>query len=198
MLRYVTTLVLAGLLGAGPEQAPVPGRTFPLADVRGAADRTGIEGRLDHMRYDPATHRLFIACVGNGSLEVIDLDSGARAGSVRGLRGPQGVAVSGGSVYVTTGDDGVLHQFDTRTLAPGKSVPVGDDADNVRVARDGKIWVSFGGEKRGGFACLDGDPWLSTGSSTCPGCPRAFNSTRPARGSSPTCRPASGQRRTAP
>ncbi|MBX6312709.1 MAG: PQQ-binding-like beta-propeller repeat protein [Isosphaeraceae bacterium] len=87
---------------------------------------------------------------------MIDLAFGSRAGSVRGLRGPQGVAVAGGSVYVTTGDDGKLHQFDTRTLAAGKTVAVGDDADNVRVARDGTIWVSFGGEKPGGLACFDG------------------------------------------
>ena len=114
----------------------------------------GIPGRIDHMAYDSATQRLFIACVANGSLEVIDLDSGMRAGTVAGLRGPQGVAVAGRSVYVTTGDDGLLHPFDTRTLAAGKSVAVGDDADNVRLARDGKLWVSFGGERRGGLACF--------------------------------------------
>ena len=34
---------------------------------------------------------------------------------------------------------------------------MGDDADNVRVARDGKIWVSFGGEGPGGLASFDGD-----------------------------------------
>jgi hypothetical protein len=32
--------------------------------------------------------------------------------------------VEGSSVYVTTGDDGVLHQFDTRTLKEMKSLAV--------------------------------------------------------------------------
>ena len=123
-------------------------RSFPLEGVRGPADRTGIGGRIDHMRYDPLTGRLFIACVANGSLEVIDLDSGARAGTVGGLREPQGVGVAGDFVYVSTGEDGKLHRFDTRTLAAEKSTAVGDDADNVRVAPDGKIWVSFGGTGR--------------------------------------------------
>jgi hypothetical protein len=131
-------------------------RTFPLEGVRGAADRTGIVGRIDHMRCDPATRRLFVACVANGSLEVLDLDSGRRAGTIAGLRGPQGVGVAGQFVHVTTGDDGRLHRFDTRTLAAGKSVAVGDDADNVRIAADGKIWVSFGGEGPGGLASFDG------------------------------------------
>ena len=157
------------LLGAGSQLAPAAERpedqrlspklvrTFPLEGVRGPADRTGIAGRIDHMRHDPLTSRLFIACVANGSLEVVDLDSGKRAGTASGLRGPQGVGIAGHYVYVTTGDDGQLHRFDTRTLAPGKSVAVGDDADNVRVAPDGKIWVSFGGEGPGGLASFDGE-----------------------------------------
>jgi hypothetical protein len=168
MGRAVFFVPLVALLGAGPRQAPAPGgqeratapvldRTFALAGVRGPADRTGIPGRIDHMAYDPATGRLFIACVANGSLEVVDLDSGKRAGTVAGLREPQGVAVVGRSVYVTTGGDGKLHRFDARTLAAGEAVTVGDDADNVRVALDGKLWVSFGGEGPGGLACLDAE-----------------------------------------
>ncbi len=155
--------VIPALLGIGPQQdsttggAPVLSRAFPLPDVHGGADRTGIQGRFDHMRHDPATHRLFVACVANGSLEVIDLASGKRAGTVSGLREPQGVAVAENFVYVSTGGDGMLHQFDTRTLAAGKTVPVGDDADNVRIARDGTIWVSFGGAGPGGFVGFDGE-----------------------------------------
>ncbi len=137
--------------------SPIVARTFLLDGVRGAADRTGIAGRIDHMRYDPLTARLFIACVANGSLEVIDLERGARAGTIAGLRGPQGVGVAGHYVYVSTGDDGRLHRFDTRSLAAGKSAAVGDDADNVRVAPDGKIWVSFGGTGRGGISWFDGE-----------------------------------------
>src|SRR5208337_453041 len=98
-------IILATLpaqLGAGPQNPPTPGkpeekisapelgRTFPLEGVRGPADRTGISGRIDHMAYDPATRRLFIACVANGSLEVIDLEAGKRIGTIDKLPGPQG------------------------------------------------------------------------------------------------------------
>lgn len=150
-------VTLTALLGADPQQeapAPVLERTFPLEGVRGPADGTGIPGRLDHMAYDPATGRLFVACVANGSLEAIDLESGERVGTVAGLRGPQGVAVVGDAVYVATGDDGEVHRFDVRTLTPGRSAPVGADADNVRVDRDDNLWVSFGGEGPGGFVCF--------------------------------------------
>jgi hypothetical protein len=168
MRHAIILVILPVLLQAGAQPAPAAGRpeqegstpvlarTFPLEGVRGPVDRSGIAGRIDHMRYDPLTGRLFIACVANGSLEVIDLDSGARAGTVAGLRGPQGVGVAGQHVYVSTGDDGQLHRFHTRTLAAEKSVAVGDDADNVRVDPDGKIWVSFGGTGPGGISCFDG------------------------------------------
>src|SRR5262249_51784400 len=112
---FVILVTLPALLGAGPQppsaagqpegriSAPALARTFPLEGVRGPADRTGIPGRLDHMAYDPATRRLFVACVANGSLEVIDLDAGKRIGTINKLAGPQGVGVAGQFVYVTTG-----------------------------------------------------------------------------------------------
>lgn len=163
----IFTCLLATLLGAGREPKAVPGkqpkaergavlvRKIPLEGVRGPADRTGISGRIDHMAYDSATHRLFVACVANGTLEAIDLDVGERVATVAGLLKPQGVAVSLDSVYVTTGGDGRLHRFDKRSLAARGDVAVGDDADNVRLARDGKLWVSFGGEGPGGLASFD-------------------------------------------
>ncbi|QEH35722.1 hypothetical protein OJF2_42790 [Aquisphaera giovannonii] len=151
-------VVLPALLGE-PRQAeaaaPTLSRTFALDDVRGPADRTGIAGRIDHMAYDPATARLFVACVANGTLEVIDLDAGTRAGTIRGLKEPQGAAVAGDSVYVTTGADGRLNRFDARTLAARGSAAVGDDADNVRLAPDGRLWASFGGGGPGGIAPFD-------------------------------------------
>ncbi len=73
---------------------------LPPAGCRRAGDWTGIPGRLDHVTYDPATGRLFVACVANGSLEVIDLTSGTRAGTIPELLHSK-AAVVGGSVYVT-------------------------------------------------------------------------------------------------
>jgi hypothetical protein len=186
MRRAVILFTLPVVLGAGPEPTPSPTtpadqrwapklvRTFPLDGVRGPADRWRIAGRIDHMRYDPLTSRLFIACVANGTLEAIDLDTGRRVGTVKGLHGPQGVGVAGQFVYVSTGDDGQLHQFDTRTLAARKSVAVGDDADNVRVDPSGKIWVSFGGSGPGGIACLNAETLVGERTLHLPRMPEGF------------------------
>ncbi|TMQ22188.1 MAG: hypothetical protein E6J90_12925, partial [Deltaproteobacteria bacterium] len=51
-----------------------------------------VERRIDHFALDPAGKRLFVAALGNGTLEVLDVDAGKRITSIRGLQEPQGVA----------------------------------------------------------------------------------------------------------
>ncbi len=51
---------------------------------------------------------------------------------------------------------------------------VGDDADNVRVARDGRIWVSFGGDGPGGLACFGGDTLVLDRKLDLPRMPEGF------------------------
>src|SRR5512140_2787669 len=52
---------------------------------------TGVSGRIDHLAYDTAGHRLFVAALGNNSVEVVDMNTRRRLHSIRGLREPQGV-----------------------------------------------------------------------------------------------------------
>jgi hypothetical protein len=118
--------------------------------------------------------RLFVACIANGSLEMIDLDAGKRIGTIE-LPGPQRVAVAGCFVYATTGGDGKLRRFPTLAPTSVSSREVGDDADNVRVAPDGKmIWVSFGGEGPGGVARFDGETMLPNLKFGLPRMPEGF------------------------
>lgn len=130
-------------------------RTFALPGTRGPMDTSTITGRLDHLAFDPATHRLFVACIANNSLDVVDLDTGTRLASITGLQRPQSVAVlnPAGLAFVSTAADGQIHSFNTRTLRPVASAPVGEDADNVRLSADGHLYVGFGGnEGPGGLA----------------------------------------------
>src|SRR5690348_18052911 len=52
----------------------------------------GVERRIDHFAVDPAGSRLFVAALGNGTLEVLDIAAGKRITSIPGLKEPQGVA----------------------------------------------------------------------------------------------------------
>ena len=133
-------------------------RTIPLPGVGGPVERNGIAGRLDHMAYDAATDRLFLAAFSKGSLEVIDLKQGKLIKTVSGIPEAQGVAIAAGDkrVFVTSGDDGTLHVYDTDSLEPKGSTFVIEDADNVRFdARLRRILVGGGSKTQGAVVSFD-------------------------------------------
>jgi DNA-binding beta-propeller fold protein YncE len=114
-----------------------------------------VEGRIDHMSADVKGQRLFVAALGNNTLEVVDLAQGKQIRSVTGLHEPQGVAYLPelDQVAVANGDDGMLRVFDAKSFAIASSVTLGDDADNVRYdATGGRIVVGYGA---GALAFLD-------------------------------------------
>src|SRR4051812_14538472 len=100
---WATVLVLILTTGcqakAETTDALKPTRAIPLA---------GGEGRIDHLAYDARNDRLYVAALGNNTVEVIDARAGERVAQVMGLKKPQGVAVlpETGTVAVASGDDG--------------------------------------------------------------------------------------------
>ena len=94
----------------------------------------GVEGRIDHMAADAAGQRVFVAALGNGTLEIVDVAQGKRTAQIKGLKEPQGVAYvpESGAVYVAGGGDGTVRSFDSHTLSPLQQVTLGEDADNLR------------------------------------------------------------------
>ncbi len=133
-----------------------------LAGARGTRPNLGIPGRIDHMAYDPATKRLFVAALENGSLEVLDLERGARVGSIGGLSRPQGVVIVPGSACAVTacGGNGVAHVFDTRSLVERTNIDIGVDADNVRYDPEANaVYICYGSTNKGAIAVLDPRDW---------------------------------------
>src|SRR3954469_13208787 len=64
----------------------------PLALV-GTIQLPGVEGRIDHLAVDTGAQRLYVAALGNNTVEVLDLKSSSHIKSVSGFREPQGIAV---------------------------------------------------------------------------------------------------------
>ena len=54
--------------------------TIPLAHV---------EGRIDHLAVDLQSQLLFVAALGNNTVEVLDLKTGTHLRTITGLHGPQ-------------------------------------------------------------------------------------------------------------
>jgi hypothetical protein len=157
---------LTGCVQPGQEPSRAPAatltRTIVLPGLRGTRPNAGVPGRIDHLAYDPATKRLFVAALENGSVEVLDLERGQRVRSIGGLSRPQGAAVvpTQGCVAVACGGDGITHVYDTRSLAEKGSVEVGPDADNVRYdAVADTVLVSFGSTNSGAIGIFEPRSW---------------------------------------
>ncbi len=129
----------------------------------------GVEGRIDHMAVDLVTRRLFVAALGNNTVEVVDLNAGQRVQTIKGLHEPQGVLCAQNRIYVANGADGKLAIFLGPSLSPGHAISFSGDADNIRYDAEAmQVYVGYGSgalgmvdvatARRVGDIQLDGHP----------------------------------------
>ena len=115
----------------------------------------GVEGRIDHLGLDRSGHRLFVAALGNNTVEVVDLEQNRVARSLTGFAEPQGVCFvpEFNLLAVANGGDGRCQLLDGTSLIPVASLVLSGDADNVRYdASHKEILVGYG---EGGLAIID-------------------------------------------
>lgn len=133
---------------------------------------SGVTGRIDHLAYDSVGRRLFVAALGNNTVEVIDLATRGVSHTITGLREPQGVQYlpSLDRLVVANGSDGSCVFYDGHTFAELKRVELGDDADNI--IYDGKaVYVGYG---NGGIAVIDPVTMKQVGSLPLKAHPESF------------------------
>ena len=138
--------LLAPSVASAGTQPLVLERTIPLPHVF---------GRIDHMAIDLARKRLIIAELGNGSVDVIDPGSGALVHRFDGIKQPQGLAYLPGLdlILVASGGDGSLEFSGGGDCSHRGSVPLGEDADNIRIDPGNQIAIVAYGN--GGLAIVD-------------------------------------------
>jgi DNA-binding beta-propeller fold protein YncE len=133
----------------------------------------GVKGRIDHLSADPATHRIYVAALGNDTVEVVDTQSGQRR-TISGLGEPQGVLYLPDSdrLFIANGGSNRVDLVDVASLSVVRRVGEMDDADNVRYdARFRKVWVGYG---KGALRLLDPASGESGGEIPLPGHPESF------------------------
>ena len=117
----------------------------------------GVKGRIDHLAFDADNQRLFVAALGNNTVEVVDIKSGKAVRTISGLAEPQGVIYHPEKkrLWIANAKDGTVRIFDAQTFQPLRSVELGDDADNIRRdAETQRILVGYGS---GGIAVFDSE-----------------------------------------
>src|SRR5216684_2705580 len=140
-LLFATLLVLSG---------PAAGQDSSALSLKTQIALPNVTGRIDHFSVDVKGQRLFMAGVGNHTLEVIDLQSNKRLRTIPDLAEPQGVYYDAATnrLYVACGLDGVTKIYDGTMSEPVGSVKFPDDADNIRYdARSQSVIVGYAGAK---------------------------------------------------
>jgi WD40 repeat protein len=108
-----------------------------------------VEGRLDHLSADVRGMRLFVAALGNNSVEVIDLRAGKQVSSLTGFQKPQGVwyVPELKKLFVASGNDGMCRVYNGRTPELLESIKLDLGADLVGYnPRSKLLYVGYGGE----------------------------------------------------
>lgn len=137
-------------------------------------DLPRVEGRIDHLVVDPTAQRLYVAALGNNTVEVIDLRTGTHLQSLSGFREPQGIAVAADSrlVAVANGQGEGVQLVDAADYAPHSSVRLGDDSDNIRYDPPARrLLVGFGS---GALAAIDPAAGKVLGEARLAGHPESF------------------------
>jgi len=142
----------------------------PVADIA----MPGVKGRIDHFAVDAKRHRLFVAALGNDTLEVLDTGARKRERSLDGYGEPQGIVhvADTNRVFVANGGSNRVDILDAESLVLLGRVNGLEDADNVRYdAQARKVYVGYGS---GALRVLDATTGAPSGDIALPGHPESF------------------------
>ncbi len=140
----------------------------------GTIDLPGVEGRIDHLAFDAAAQRLFVAALGHNSVEVLDIKAGRHLRTLPGFQEPQGIAVLADArlVAIASGHGEGVQLLNADDFRPRQNVRLGEDSDNVRYdASARRVYVGFGS---GALAAINPGDGAVLGEAKLGGHPESF------------------------
>src|SRR6185312_9247350 len=118
MQRFSLLIVVTAIaFGADPTASEYGSKSAFLVQV-GTIPLKGVEGRLDHFGFDARRKRLFLAALGNDTVELVDLRLGKVIQQIKNLRAPQGIGVASKAdrLAVANDQDGSVRLYDVNSL----------------------------------------------------------------------------------
>jgi DNA-binding beta-propeller fold protein YncE len=162
----LAAFVFALASGTAMAQAPL--------ELEATIEMPGVKGRIDHFAADVKGHRLFVAALGNDTVEVLDTLGDKHVRSLTGFGEPQGVAYLPDAklLYVANGSADRVDMLDGESLGMVKRVSSMADADNVRY--DGRAHVVIVGYGKGALRLLRAKDGEAAGEIKLAGHPESF------------------------
>jgi DNA-binding beta-propeller fold protein YncE len=134
------------VLGLLVTDATVAAQSTEVLELMTTIGMPGVRGRIDHLDVDLPARRLFVAALGNNTVEIIDVANGRISDRLGSVREPQGVRYvpGAGKLFVANGGGGIT-VFSGEPLRSTGSIDGLEDADNVRLDQTGAtIYVGYG------------------------------------------------------
>jgi len=166
--RLIVGLALAMALPA------TYGAGEPVLEPVATIEMPGVKGRIDHLSIDLKRHRLFVAALGNNTVEVLDVERHRHEKSLPGFGEPQGVLYlpDQDRLYVANGTGDRLDILEGNSFASVKRIAKLADADNVRYDHAAaKVVVGYG---KGALQMVDPGSGETTGEIRLPAHPESF------------------------
>ena len=132
-----------------------------------------VKGRIDHLDINLKDQIIYVAALGNNSVEVVDLKNGKDIYSITALHEPQGVCYvpQTHEILIANGGNGDCYFYNS-AYAKIAIVHLGSDADDVRYdSANSKIYVGYG---EGGIAVIDANSHKQIGDVKLPAHPEGF------------------------
>lgn len=132
-----------------------------------------VKGRIDHLDINLKEQIIYVAALGNNSVEAVDLKNGKVIHSITGLDEPQGVCYipQHNEIFVANGGNGNCY-FYNNIFQKVATVHLNSDADDVRYdSAEKKIYVGYGS---GGIAIINADTHKQIGDIKLPSHPEGF------------------------
>ena len=121
VLPALCLVICSTLAAQTPQATELPGKLFDIQKTW----KIGGEGNWDYLTLDPVALKLYIA---HGPVvQIVDVNTGALAGQVTGLRDAHGIALddNGQYGYVSDGPANEVKVFDRQTLETVSTVATG-------------------------------------------------------------------------
>ena len=122
-----------------------------------------VKGRIDHMDVNMKDRIVYVAALGNNSVEVLDITKGIALHSIKALDEPQGVAYipQQQEIFVANGGNGDCYFYNANGFEKTATIHLSSDADDVRYDSTNElIYVGYG---TGGIAVIDARSQKQTG-----------------------------------
>lgn len=173
--------ILLGLCMAGCSLTSCEAQP-PLGEDQLKLEKTislpGVRGRIDHMDVNLKDRVVYVAALGNNTVEAVDIETGKVVHSITGMDEPQGVGYipQHNELFIANGGTGDCYFYNAATFARTGSVHLLSDADDVRYdSAAGKIYVGYGS---GGIAVIDAGSRKQVADISLPAHPEGFQLNR--------------------